>query len=65
MTFLRAFFSFWYDFVVGDDWSVAAGVVVALMAVLLASRAGASPWWLMPGAVALLLGNSLRRATRK
>ena len=27
---VRAFGRFWYDFVVGDDWRVAVGVVVAL-----------------------------------
>jgi len=27
---LKAFFAFWYDFVVGDDWRVAVGVVIAL-----------------------------------
>ena len=27
---LRAFGAFWYDFVIGDDWLVAAGVVAAL-----------------------------------
>lgn len=26
------FLTFWYDFVVGDDWTVAVGVVIALLA---------------------------------
>ena len=30
IAWLRRFGAFWYDFVVGDDWRVAAGVVVAL-----------------------------------
>jgi len=30
MTYLKHFVRFWYDFIVGDDWIVAAGVVVAL-----------------------------------
>lgn len=63
MKYAVAFFQFWYDFIVGDDWSVAAGVVVALLGVLLLARAGTSAWWLLPLAVALLLGNSLRRAS--
>jgi hypothetical protein len=39
MRFLRAFGRFWYDFVVGDDWRIAAGVVLVLAAgaVLVAS----------------------------
>jgi hypothetical protein len=30
MRFLKAFGYFWYDFVIGDDWKIAAYVVVAL-----------------------------------
>ena len=30
MSRLRAFAAFWYDFVVGDDWRLALGVVVGL-----------------------------------
>ena len=30
MRFLSAFARFWWDFVVGDDWRIAAGVVVVL-----------------------------------
>ncbi|HTE58901.1 MAG TPA: hypothetical protein VK631_01030 [Solirubrobacteraceae bacterium] len=32
MRFIRAFGRFWYDFVVGDDWRIAAGVVLVLAA---------------------------------
>jgi hypothetical protein len=62
---LRAFGRFWYDFVVGDDWRVAVGVVVALGATAGLVQGGVNAWWLMPVAVALLLGLSLKRATRK
>jgi hypothetical protein len=36
MSFLRAFGLFWYDFVIGDDWKIAAYVVatLAIVAVL-------------------------------
>jgi hypothetical protein len=27
---MRAFLRFWYDFIVGDDWRVAVGVLVVL-----------------------------------
>jgi hypothetical protein len=30
MRFLRAFGRFWFDFIVGDDWRIAAGVVTVL-----------------------------------
>jgi hypothetical protein len=61
---LKAFGQFWYDFVVGDDRRVAAGVVVAMGATALLSQGDASAWWLMPIAVVALLYGSLRRATK-
>ena len=38
---IRAFFRFWRDFIVGDDWRIAAGVtaVLAVGAVLVATEA--------------------------
>jgi hypothetical protein len=61
---LRRFGAFWWDFVVGDDWVVAAGVVLGLAGVALLDRAGIVSWWLLPVVVAGLLALSLRRATR-
>jgi hypothetical protein len=51
-----------WDFVVGDDWTTAAGVVIALGATALIAGTNASAWWLMPVAVLGLLALSLRRA---
>jgi hypothetical protein len=62
MRFLRSFFGFWYDFVVGDDWTVAAGVVVALTGTGLLALAHVVAWWLLPAAMAGLLALSLVRA---
>jgi hypothetical protein len=31
MQYVRAFFAFWYDFLVGDDWRIAAGAVIAML----------------------------------
>ena len=64
MSALRRFGAFWWDFVVGDDWVVAAGVVLGLAGVALLDRAGIVSWWLLPVVVAGLLALSLRRATR-
>jgi hypothetical protein len=61
---LRAFGAFWWDFIVGDDWVVAAGVVVALAATWFLTHRDVSAWWLLPLAVVGLLAVSLRRATR-
>ena len=30
MRYVKAFGHFWYDFLIGDDWKIAAAVVVAL-----------------------------------
>jgi hypothetical protein len=62
---LRAFGAFWWDFVVGDDWRVAAGVAAALGATAVLANHDVPAWWLMPVAVALILAGSLRRATRR
>ncbi|MGH3623467.1 MAG: hypothetical protein ACRDQ5_16995 [Sciscionella sp.] len=62
---LRAFAAFWYDFIVGDDWMVAVGIVVALAATALLVHTGGSAWWLMPVAVLALLVLSLVRAVRR
>jgi uncharacterized membrane protein HdeD (DUF308 family) len=64
-TRLRAFAAFWYDFVIGDDWVVAAGVVLALAGTYLLSRAHVAGWWLLPLCVAVLLPVSLWRAIRR
>ncbi len=32
MRFVSGFFRFWYDFVIGDDWRIAAGVAAVLAA---------------------------------
>jgi hypothetical protein len=62
---LRAFGAFWYDFVIGDDWRVALGVVVAFAITYVVSRTtGAPVWWIVVAAVAILLPVSIHRATR-
>ena len=54
-----------WDFVVGDDWRVAVGVVVTLGVTAAVAAAGADGWWIVPPAVVLLLAESLRRAARQ
>jgi hypothetical protein len=58
-----ALLGFW-EFIVGDDWVTAAGVVLALaLTALLAERDAA--WFVMPIAVAILLALSIWREARK
>lgn len=61
---LKTFYDFWYDFIVGDDWRVAIGVVAALAITWGISRSSLPAWWLVPVAVVLLLPYSLWRAVR-
>jgi phage shock protein PspC (stress-responsive transcriptional regulator) len=62
---IRAFGAFWYDFIVGDDWVVAVGVVIGLALTYGLSRTAVPAWWLLPLVLALLLPFSLWRAVRK
>ena len=62
---IRAFAAFWYDFVIGDDWLVAAGVVVSLALTYALSQAAVPAWWLVPLFLLVLLPVSLWRATRR
>jgi uncharacterized membrane protein len=55
------FLFFWYDFIIGDDWRVAAGVVAGFLAI---HSLGVTSWWLMPVVVAVLLSSTLLEATR-
>jgi uncharacterized membrane protein len=58
---IGGFLFFWYDFIIGDDWRVAAGVVAGFFAI---HSLGVSSWWLMPVVVAVLLSSTLLEATR-
>ena len=56
---------FWWDFVVGDDWRIALGAVIALAATSAASGAGIPAWWIVPAAVVLVLVLSVWHAARR
>jgi hypothetical protein len=64
MSRVRAFFLGVWDFIVGDDWRTALGVVLALGLTALVAETSVSAWWIMPLAVLALLALSLRRAAR-
>jgi hypothetical protein len=58
MSLLRGFARFWYDFVIGDDWKIAAAVAAVLLAGAVLVAAATLPDW----AVATLLGAGLLSA---
>jgi hypothetical protein len=61
---LEALARFIWDFVVGDDWRVAAGVVVALALTAVVAGTTVAAWWILPVAVAVLLAASVWRGVR-
>ena len=58
------FLHFWYDFIVGDDWTVAVTVVVAVGLTDLLAHRDVTAWWVLPVAVAGTLTVSVLRARR-
>ena len=62
MKYLASFLAFWKDLLIGDDWTVAAGVVVALAVEAVLVHAAIFAWLWLPLAVAVVLTASLRRA---
>jgi hypothetical protein len=48
MRFLVGFGRFWYEFIVGDDWRIAAGVTLVLAVGALVEAAGLGGPWLPP-----------------
>jgi hypothetical protein len=65
LRWIRAFVDFWVDFVVGDDWTVAATILVALLGTWALVQAGLAAWWLLPAAALGSTAVSLRRAARR
>ena len=65
MSYVRQFLNFWYDFIIGDDWSIAVGVVAGLVLTAMLVRRSVDAWWLMPLAVTVLLAVSLWREVRQ
>jgi hypothetical protein len=61
---LAGFGRFWWDFVIGDDWRVAAGIAVAIAATAALAHDDVTAWWLLPLAVVAVLAVSLRRAVQ-
>ena len=65
MRYIKQFFTFWYHFIVGDDWRIAMGVIAGLSLVaLIVHKAHHQVWWLLPILVVTMLTLSLWTATR-
>ncbi len=64
MSRVEAFGMFVWEFVVGDDWRIAAGVTVALAVTALVAGAGVAAWWILPLAAGGLLAGSVWQAAK-
>ena len=62
MSRLTSFLHFLWDFVVGDDWRIAAGVVVALGITAAIATTDVAAWWILPVVVLMLLFGSVWRS---
>jgi hypothetical protein len=61
---LKSFGAFWYDFIIGDDWRLAAAVVAGLaLTAIFIHAAHVNAWWALPVFVFAALAWSLHRAT--
>ena len=65
MNRIESFLRFLWNFVIGDDWRIAAGVAVALGLTALVAETSVPAWWILPAAVALLLAGSVWRVARR
>ncbi len=61
----QAFGRFLWKFIVGEDITLAVGVVLGLLAVALLHGGGIVSWWALPVIWVVALIISLRHATRK
>ena len=59
MSRVGALLRFLWDFVIGDDWRIAAAVALTLVAMLVLSNHGAAVWWLLPLVVLVMLAVSV------
>jgi hypothetical protein len=65
MRALRRFGSFWWDFVVGDDWRLALSAAFALAITAVVANQGASSWWITPLVVTTALVATVRTTRRR
>lgn len=56
---------FLYRFVVGDDWTVALAIAIAIAATGVLVADHISAWWLVPFVAIFMTGVSLQRSARK
>ncbi len=58
---VKAFGRFWYGFIIGDDWTAAAGVVVLILGTYGVLSLGMPAWWFGPVVVVATAALTIRR----
>ena len=59
------FFRFWYHFIIGDDWTIAAAVALGLLLTAILNSQKLPAWWTVPVVAIVAIAISLRRARRR
>jgi hypothetical protein len=68
MSYLKQFGLFCWDFVVGDDWRLAGGVIASVGLSFLLAHRGMNAWWMLPALIIVGLASSVgvvARGTRQ
>jgi hypothetical protein len=62
LSWLVGFGRFWYRFIIGDDWTVAASVALGLAATSLLNNGHFPAWLVIPLVVIVMLRVSVQRS---
>ena len=64
MSWLVGFGRFWYRFIIGDDWTMAASLAIGLLVTALLNAAHFPAWWVISLIVVVTLRVSVQRSKR-
>ena len=64
-SWIVAFGRFWYDFIIGDDWTVAVAVLIGLIVTGILNANHIVGWWLIPIIVVVMTGISVQRTSAR
>ncbi|MGH7195835.1 MAG: hypothetical protein ACREGA_03590 [Candidatus Saccharimonadales bacterium] len=64
--YTKSFGKFWYNFVIGDDWTLAVAAATGIILdIILHFTIELSAWYILPVLVAIALGLSIKRASSR
>jgi hypothetical protein len=65
MKWISQFARFWYDFIVGDDWTIAVAVIAFVSITAAVAHSNRVAWPILPVGVAAFLTASVWRVWRR